>query len=79
MSQLTDIARGAYSRLPPRTRAKLASFLRFLPEDMKWGPSYRAWRARLAAAGNNPAVIGEQQTRARLAKAWDFFLPRRSR
>ncbi len=67
MSQLIDIARGAYSRLPPRTRAKLASFLRFMPEDMKWGPSYRAWQARLDAARDNPALIGEQQTRARLA------------
>jgi phenylacetate-coenzyme A ligase PaaK-like adenylate-forming protein len=67
MNQLIDIARGAYSRLPPRTRAKLASFLRFVPEDIKWGPSYRAWRAQLTAARDNPALIKEQRTRARLA------------
>jgi phenylacetate-CoA ligase len=67
MNQLIDIARGAYSRLPPRTRARLASFLRFVPEDLKWGSSYRAWRALLAAARDNPALIEEHRHRARLA------------
>ena len=67
MNQLIDIARGAYSRLPPRTRARLASFLRFVPEDLKWGSSYRAWRALLVAARDNPALIEEHRHRARLA------------
>jgi phenylacetate-CoA ligase len=67
MNQLIDIARGAYSRLPPRTRARLASFLRFVPENLKWGSSYRAWRALLLAARDNPALIEEHRHRARLA------------
>ena len=52
MNNLLDIARGAYSRLPPQTRSTLASFLRFIPEDLKWGSSYRAWRAVLTEARN---------------------------
>jgi phenylacetate-CoA ligase len=67
MNQLIDIARGAYSRLPPRTRSKLASFLRFVPEDMKWGSGYRGWRAQLTAARNDPALIETQRKRAHMA------------
>src|ERR1700721_3555707 len=67
MNQLIDIARGAYSRLPPRTRSKLASFLRFVPEDMKWGSGYRGWRAQLRTARNDPALIETQRKRAHLA------------
>jgi phenylacetate-CoA ligase len=67
MNQLIDIARGAYSRLPPRTRSKLASFLRFVPEDLKRGSGYRGWRAQLTAARNDPALIGTQRKRAHLA------------
>ena len=67
MNQLIDIARGAYSRLPPRTRASLASFFRFVPEDLKWGSSYRAWRRLLTATQDNPALVEEHCGRARLA------------
>ncbi len=67
MNQFLDVARGAYSRLPPQTRSTLASFLRFVPENLKWGSSYREWRALLNAARNNPALVREHQDRARLA------------
>ena len=67
MNNLLDIARGAYSRLPPQTRSTLASFLRFVPEDLKWGSSYRTWRALLAEARNDPAIVRQHQDRARLA------------
>jgi phenylacetate-CoA ligase len=67
MSHFLDIARGAYSRLPPQTRSALASFLRFVPENMKWGSSYREWRELLVAARRGPAIVREHQDRARLA------------
>jgi phenylacetate-CoA ligase len=67
MNNLLDVARGAYSRLPPQTRSTLASFLRFVPEDLKWGSSYRTWRALLAEARNKPDLVREHQDRARLA------------
>jgi phenylacetate-coenzyme A ligase PaaK-like adenylate-forming protein len=67
MNNFLDIARGAYSRLPPQTRSTLASFLRFVPEDLKWGSSYRTWRALLTEARNDPAIIPRHQDRARLA------------
>ena len=67
MNQFLDIARGAYSRLPPQTRSTLASFLRFVPENLKWGSSYREWRALLTAARDHPAIVREHQDRARLA------------
>jgi phenylacetate-CoA ligase len=67
MNNLLDIARGAYSRLPPQTRSTLASFLRFVPEDLKWGSIYRTWRALLAEVRSDPAIVRHQQDRARLA------------
>ena len=67
MNQFLDIARGAHSRLPPQTRSTLASFLRFVPENLKWGSSYREWRALLTAARDHPAIVREHQDRARLA------------
>jgi phenylacetate-CoA ligase len=66
MNNLLDIARGAYSRLPPQTRSTLASFLRFVPEDLKWGSSYRTWRTLLAEVRSDPAAIRRHQDRARL-------------
>jgi len=67
MSHFLDIARGAYSRLSPQTRSALASFLRIVPENLKWGSSYREWRELLSAARNDPAIVLELQDRARLA------------
>src|SRR6476660_4785637 len=67
MNQFLDIARGASSSIPPQTRSTLASFLRFVPENLKWGSSYREWRALLTAARDHPAIVREHQDRARLA------------
>ena len=67
MKQFLDIARGTYSRLPPRTRSELGRLLRFVPESMKWGTSYREWRNILAEVRRNPASVPERQHRARLA------------
>jgi phenylacetate-CoA ligase len=67
MNYLLDVARGAYSRLPPNTRSALASILRFVPEDLKWGRTYRQWRQLLAAVRTNPALVHDLQERARLS------------
>jgi phenylacetate-CoA ligase len=41
--------------------------LRFVPEDLKWGSTYREWRRLLTAARNDPAMVRRHQDRARLA------------
>ena len=61
------VARSAYTHLPPRTRSNLARVLRFVPESVKWGPSYSAWRKRLATSRNDPAFVRDYQDRARRA------------
>lgn len=66
MRQLLDVARGAYSRLPPGTRASLGRLVQLVPERLKWGPTYRHWRELIAAAGTNPALVRDHQERARL-------------
>lgn len=67
MRQILDIARGAYSRLPPRTRARLGGLVRLVPERMKWGGTYRAWRETIAAARRDPAAALAHQQRSLLA------------
>ncbi|HML06957.1 MAG TPA: CoF synthetase [Xanthobacteraceae bacterium] len=67
MKHFLDVARGSYSHLPARTRFTLARFLRFVPENLKWGPSYRRWRELIAAARSDPALVRKHQDRARLA------------
>jgi phenylacetate-CoA ligase len=67
MNHLLDVARGAYSRLPPGTRSRLGRFMRIVPESLKWGSTYRKWRARISAAGSNPELARAQQDAARVA------------
>jgi len=67
MKHFIDIARGAYAHLPAQTRANLARVLRFVPEEMKWGSSYRHWREVLAETPNDPAAVAALQDRSRLA------------
>jgi phenylacetate-CoA ligase len=67
MKHLLDIARGAYSHLPPHTRSHVSRFLRLIPEDLKWGSTYREWRELLARAEKNPPLVHKRQHRARLA------------
>jgi phenylacetate-coenzyme A ligase PaaK-like adenylate-forming protein len=66
-TQLLDVARGAYSRLSPNTRARLGRFVGLVPERFKWGPTYRQWRDLIAATRANPARVRDYQDRARLA------------
>lgn len=67
MKHLLDIARGAYAHLPAQTRSNIGWALRFVPEDLKWGPTYREWRKRLADARSDTAFIRAHQDRARVA------------
>jgi len=62
-----DIARGAYAHLPAQTRTNIAWALRFVPEDLKWGSSYREWRKLLADARSDASFIRAHQDRARVA------------
>jgi phenylacetate-coenzyme A ligase PaaK-like adenylate-forming protein len=65
-AQLLDVARGAYARLSPGTRARLGRFVGLVPERLKWGPTYRQWRGLIAATRANPAGVRGYQDRARL-------------
>jgi phenylacetate-CoA ligase len=67
MKHFLDIARGAYAHLPAQARSNIAWALRFIPEDMKWGSTYRDWRELLTQTRRNPALIRDRQDRARLA------------
>jgi phenylacetate-CoA ligase len=67
MSSFLDMARGAYSRLPPCARARLGHLAQLVPERAKWGPRYRQWRERIDSARADPALAGEHRNRARLA------------
>lgn len=65
MSGVLDIARGAYSRMPPGLRLKLGGVLRFLPADLQYGSTYRGWRARIAAARMDPESVRLYRDHAR--------------
>ncbi len=67
MTHFLDIARGAYSRLPPRTRAGLGRLVSLVPENLKWGRTYREWRELIAAARRDPASARARQDRSRVA------------
>ena len=67
MKHFLDIARGAYAHLPAQARSNIAWALRFIPEDMKWGSTYREWRELLTQTRRNPTLIRDRQDRARLA------------
>lgn len=54
MSHVLDIARGAYARMPPGLRMRLGGVLKFLPTKLQYGSTYSAWRARIAAARQDP-------------------------
>jgi phenylacetate-CoA ligase len=66
MKHFLDIARGAYAHLPAQARSNIAWALRFIPEDIKWGSTYRDWRELLTQTRRNPALIRDRQDRARL-------------
>ncbi len=67
MTQILDIARGAYAKLPYRTRTQIGSVLQFLPVRYRFGATYKAWRDRIAASRNNPAMIRQLQDEARVS------------
>jgi phenylacetate-CoA ligase len=67
MKHFLDIARGAYAHLPAQARSNIAWALRLIPEDLKWGSTYRDWRESLTQTRRNPALIQDRQDRSRLA------------
>jgi len=75
MNYLLDVARGAYSRLPPGTRSRLGRFMRIVPESLKWGSTYRKWRACISAARSNPGLARALQDAARVAVVNAAALP----
>ena len=60
---LMDVARGAYVRSPTLVRRSLAPLVSLLPTRTKFGPVYRDWRDRIAAAAD-PAIADAAHRRA---------------
>lgn len=73
MTQLMDVARGAYAKLPFRTRAQIGALLQFLPARYRYGATYQAWRKRLSAARANPAGIAQMQAAMRVSMLTEAF------
>lgn len=71
---LMDVARGAYVRSPTALRRTLAPLVSLLPAKTKFGPVYRSWRERIAAAAADPALANAEHRKslhALLRKAHD--------
>jgi len=56
---LMDTARGAYVRSPAPVRRSLAPLLALAPTRLKFGGTYRRWRARIARANADPGFALE--------------------
>src|SRR5215475_13764955 len=65
-TQLLDVARGAYARLSPGTRARLGRIAALGPERLKWGPAYRQWRSLIETTRDDPRGVRDYQHQARL-------------
>lgn len=73
MAQFLDVARGAYAKLPFRTRARIGQALRFIPARYRYGATYRKWRELLAQSRNAPAMVKPMQDAARRAVVTEAF------
>ena len=74
MNKLLDVARGAFSRLPPGARMRLGSVLKHVPTDLLYGKTYRDWRRRIEQARNDPSGMAAYRNQARVeivASVWD--------
>ena len=69
---LMDVARGAYTRSPAALRRSLAPLVSLVPTRLKFGASYRQWRADIARSATDPAYAADRHIaslRALMAKA----------
>lgn len=73
MTQILDVARGAYAKLPFRARAQIGTFLRLVPARYRYGSTYQAWRDRLTEARRDPAALRALQDAARIAIVREAF------
>lgn len=70
---LMDVARGAYARSPAVLRRSLAPLVSLVPTRLKFGASYRQWRADIARSATDPAFAADRHIaslRALMAKAY---------
>jgi phenylacetate-CoA ligase len=67
MAQFLDIARGAYSKLPPKTRAKLGGLMQLVPTPLKYGGTYRSWRERIVMMRKDPQAVASYCDAARVS------------
>lgn len=69
---LMDVARGAYTRSPVALRRSLAPLVSLVPSSLKFGGTYRRWRADIArSTADNDFAAGRhiEALRALMAKA----------
>src|SRR3954452_17824331 len=65
MNGVFDIARGAYSRMPPGLPIRLGGVLNLVPVQLQYGTTYSTWRARIAGVQHDPGGVRRHQDRAR--------------
>lgn len=73
MAQFLDVARGAYAKLPYRTRARIGQALRFVPPRFRYGATYQKWRDLLATTRTKPETIRRMQDEVRIAIVREAF------
>ncbi|MCA0424253.1 MAG: CoF synthetase [Proteobacteria bacterium] len=73
MTQLLDVARGAYAKLPYATRSRIGTVLRLLPARYRYGSTYSSWRATLKRTRGNAEAIRTMQDQARVAMVREAF------
>ena len=57
MNGVLDVARGAYSRMPPGLRMRLGGALKLVPVQWQYGATYGAWRAQIAAVQRDSSGV----------------------
>jgi phenylacetate-CoA ligase len=67
MAQFLDIARGTYSKLSPRTRARLGGLMQLVPTSLKYGGTYHAWRERIATMRADAQAVACYRDAARVS------------
>lgn len=73
MTHFLDVARGAYAKLPYKTRSRIGTFLKFLPARYRYGATYVAWRKTLKQTRGNAVTIRALQDEARIAIVREAF------
>ncbi|HRJ68452.1 MAG TPA: hypothetical protein PK812_02505 [Beijerinckiaceae bacterium] len=67
MTQILDIARGAYAKLPYSARSQIGKVLQFVPARHRYGATHQLWRDRLVRTRDDAATLKALQDEARVS------------